>query len=107
MPTYSSTSGNEYVTSITFSQLIKTAQTVSEAYHPLGVVSSVYLPLVKQNTGPYSRQIVYEPRAAHKGDAARALLYMMLRYDDINGKNGILIGSITQDCHPYQKHRRV
>ncbi len=28
---------------------------------------------------------VYEPRDPHKGDAARALLYMSIRYDDIDG----------------------
>jgi hypothetical protein len=29
-------------------------------------------------------QLVYEPRDAHKGDAARALLYMALRYDGVD-----------------------
>lgn len=54
--------------------------------HPLGEVTnpiSVYLEGKLGYNG--IGQLVYEPRDAHKGDAARALLYMALRYDGIGG----------------------
>ncbi len=36
---------------------------------------------------------VYEPRDQHKGDAARAILYMIIRYDDIDGYDwGLKLG---------------
>jgi len=54
--------------------------------HPLGVVTTVISSFWDGKYGRNSEnQLVYEPRDAHKGDAARALLYMMLRYDDLNG----------------------
>ena len=54
--------------------------------HPLGIVttitSSFYDGKYGKNT---SGENVYEPRNVHKGDAARALLYMSVRYDGISG----------------------
>ncbi len=40
----------------------------------------------KRGTDAYGR-LVYEPRNGSKGDAARALLYMSLRYDGISGNS--------------------
>jgi hypothetical protein len=54
--------------------------------HPLGNVSSVISTFLDAKYGyDINGNIMYEPRDAHKGDAARALLYMAIRYDGING----------------------
>ena len=54
--------------------------------HPLGNVSNVQDTFGDAKFGTdASGNIVYEPRDEHKGDAARAILYMMIRYDDIDG----------------------
>lgn len=54
--------------------------------HPLGEVT---VPIDVYLEGIYgydaTGNLVYEPRDSHKGDAARALLYMSLRYNGING----------------------
>ena len=54
--------------------------------HPLGNVVNVISTFLE---GTYGRDtngnFVYEPRDEHKGDAARALLYMPVRYNGING----------------------
>jgi len=87
MPTYSSTSGNEYADQHHLFPTHQNSANGVRSNHPLGVVSSVSSTFGEAKYGTNTLgQIVYEPRAAHKGDAARALLYMMLRYDDINGK---------------------
>ena len=54
--------------------------------HPLGnvtTVTSTYLD-AKYGKNP-ANQVVYEPRKNHKGDAARALLYMSIRYNGVAG----------------------
>lgn len=54
--------------------------------HPLGVVVNVSYQFLDGKLGTNSNgQIVYEPRDIDKGDAARALLYMSVRYDGIGG----------------------
>ena len=54
--------------------------------HPLGIVTTTISTFLD---GKYGRDIngnlVYEPRNQHKGDAARALLYMPIKYNGING----------------------
>jgi endonuclease I len=56
--------------------------------HPLGVVvtpTDVYL---EGKLGyDVSGNLVYEPRNAQKGDAARAMLYMSMRYNGVDGFN--------------------
>ncbi len=54
--------------------------------HPLGIVSNAtdIFGEAKFGTDANGKE-VYEPRDPHKGDAARAILYMMIRYDDIDG----------------------
>ncbi|HEX2869148.1 MAG TPA: endonuclease [Ignavibacteriales bacterium] len=54
--------------------------------HPLGVPPSVTYTFLECKMGPdaQNRQI-FEPRNAHKGDAARALLYMSLKYNGVRG----------------------
>jgi hypothetical protein len=55
--------------------------------NPLGVVDSVLAQFEDGKIG-YDTQLnlVYEPRDAHKGRAARALFYMPTCYDGINGQ---------------------
>ncbi len=54
--------------------------------YPLGeVVTPDYTFLESQRGTDANGNYVYEPRDPHKGDAARALLYMSVRYDDIEG----------------------
>lgn len=56
--------------------------------HPLGVVVNVTYQFLEGKVGTNANgEIVYEPRDIHKGDAARALFYMSVRYDDIGGFN--------------------
>jgi endonuclease I len=56
--------------------------------HPLGIVTNVTNTFYDAKFGTNSSgKTVYEPRDKHKGDAARALLYMCIRYDDIGGYN--------------------
>lgn len=54
--------------------------------HLLGKVTTVTSSFFDCKYGKNSSgQNVFEPRNSHKGDAARALLYMCIRYDDIGG----------------------
>jgi len=55
-------------------------------HYPLGnVVMPNYTFLESKRGTDANGNIVFEPRDEHKGDAARALLYMPIRYDGING----------------------
>lgn len=54
--------------------------------HPLGNVVSVISTFLEGTYGTdINGNFVYEPRDEHKGDAARAILYMPIRYNGING----------------------
>ncbi|MCP5062360.1 MAG: T9SS type A sorting domain-containing protein [Ignavibacteriae bacterium] len=54
--------------------------------HPLGNVTNASNTFHDAKFGTDDNgNTVYEPRDPHKGDAARAILYMMIRYDDIDG----------------------
>jgi endonuclease I len=54
--------------------------------HPLGIVANISSQYLNSKFGTNSSgQTVFEPRDSHKGDAARAILYMCLRYDGIGG----------------------
>ena len=56
--------------------------------HPLGNVINVSSSFGEGKFGTnINGKQVYEPRNSHKGDAARALLYMALKYDGIDGYN--------------------
>jgi hypothetical protein len=61
---------------------------VVRSNHPLGNVVNVISTFLE---GTYGRDIngnlVYEPRDEHKGDAARAILYMPIRYNGISGND--------------------
>jgi hypothetical protein len=88
MPSYSSTSTNEYADQ---HHLFPTQQNNANGVrsnHPLGEVVTPVSTFILGTLGNSEQgYIVYEPREVQKGDAARALLYMALRYDDLNGLN--------------------
>jgi endonuclease I len=54
--------------------------------HPLGNVVTLTSSYLNGKLGTdVNGKTIYEPRAEHKGDAARALLYMCVRYDGVGG----------------------
>ncbi len=59
---------------------------VIRSNHPLGIVKTVSSSYLEAKYGTDSLgNAVYEPRDCHKGDAARALLYMAIRYNGVSG----------------------
>lgn len=88
MPSYPSESGDEYSDQ---HHLFPTNQNNANGVrsnHPLGIVTNITSQYLEAKYGTNSLgQNVYEPRAMHKGDAARALLYMSVRYDGVDSKN--------------------
>jgi hypothetical protein len=85
MPTHPSTSGKEYTDQHHLFPTNHNNVNGVRSNHPLGIVvtpsgaNGTYLE-ARYGTNS-SGQTVYEPRNAHKGDAARALFYMALRYN--------------------------
>ena len=54
--------------------------------YPLGEVEIIYSKYLDAKLGlDKAGNLVFEPRDQHKGDAARALFYMCLRYNGLNG----------------------
>lgn len=88
MPTYSSKSGPEYSDQ---HHLFPTNQNKANGVrnnHPLGEVLTVTSSFLSCKYGlNVNGKPVFEPRNEHKGDAARALLYMSLRYNGVNNKD--------------------
>ena len=86
MPSYSSTSTPEYADQHHLFPVNQNSANAVRSNHPLGNVVS---PISTFLDGTYGYDangyLVYEPRDQQKGDAARALLYMALRYDGIGG----------------------
>ena len=86
MPTFPSTSNDQYSDQY---QLFPTHQNNANgrrSNHPFGIVVNVTYQFMEGKVGTNAAgQIVYEPRDGHKGDAARSLFYMMVRYDGIAG----------------------
>ncbi len=86
MPSYSSKTGNEYSDQHHLFPTNQNSANGVRSNHPLGVVSTVTSTFLLAKYGKNaSNQNVYEPRDSHKGDAARALLYMCIRYNGVNG----------------------
>ena len=87
-PTYPSTSGNEYADQ---HHLFPTHANNANSIRgnlPLGnVVTPNYTYLESKRGTDLNGNLVYEPKNAHKGDAARALFYMAVRYDGIGGNS--------------------
>ncbi len=77
---------------------------VVRSNNPLGIVKTVSSSYLEAKLGSDSSgKLVYEPRDCHKGDAARALLYMAVRYNGVYGDwtfnylNSNYLSSQTQD----------
>lgn len=78
--------------------------------HPLGEVVNVTSSYLQGSYGSdASGNLVYEPRESHKGNAARALLYMSLRYNGVNGLdwtfnrlNNFILPSLSEDPQDLQ-----
>ncbi len=88
MPTYGSTSSEEYSDQYHLFPTNQNSANVVRSNHPLGVVANVISSFGDSRYGTNTNsELVFEPRDQHKGDAARALLYMALRYDDVSGNN--------------------
>ncbi|MBZ0182105.1 MAG: endonuclease [Melioribacteraceae bacterium] len=88
MPSHPSTSVDEYSD---YHHLFPTHQSNANGVrsnHPLGDVINITSSFLDGKYGTNaSGENVYEPRDEQKGDAARALFYMALRYDGINGND--------------------
>ncbi len=105
MPSGGSTGLNEYADQHHLFTVNQNSANGVRSNHPLGEVTtatSTYL------LGEYGQDVngntVYEPMDAQKGDAARALLYMALRYDGVNGfqwdfdqLNQVILPSFNED----------
>lgn len=85
-PGYPSTSLNEYSDQYHLFPTHQDGANGVRSNHPLGNVQNVISTFLEGTYGTdINGNLVYEPRDEHKGDAARALLYMPLRYNGING----------------------
>ncbi|MEO8664229.1 MAG: endonuclease [Ignavibacteria bacterium] len=87
-PTYPSTSTDQYSDQYHLFPTNQDNANVRRSNHPLGIVTNVTFQFLEGKVGTNANgDIVYEPRDRHKGDAARALLYMSVRYDGIGGNS--------------------
>ncbi|MFN0033232.1 MAG: endonuclease [Flavobacteriales bacterium] len=88
MPTYPSESGYEYADQHHLFPVNQNSANAVRSNHPLGEVVTVTSSYLDGKLGlDAAGNTVYEPREAQKGDAARALMYMSMRYDGVNGNN--------------------
>lgn len=86
MPTGGSTSSNEYEDYHNLFTVVQNNANAVRSNYPLGdVVTPTSVYLNGQLGFNAEGQRVYEPRDEQKGNAARALFYMALRYDGLNG----------------------
>ncbi|MBI3509369.1 MAG: endonuclease [Bacteroidetes bacterium] len=82
MPTYPSTTGIEYSDYFNLFPVDQNNCNAVRSNYPLGVVANVTSTFMGAKYGTNaSGQMVYEPRDAQKGDAARALFYMATCYN--------------------------
>jgi endonuclease I len=88
MPSGGGTSLNEYADQHHLFPVNQNNANAVRSNHPLG---EVVTPISTYLQGTYGYDVngntVYEPREIHKGDAARSLLYMSLRYNGVSGFN--------------------
>lgn len=105
MPTYPHTTNDQYSDQHLLFPTHNTNANNRRSNHPFGLVQNVTYQFLEGKLGTNSLgEIVYEPRDSHKGDAARALLYACIRYDDISGNtwnfswlNSIKLPSLGED----------
>jgi len=88
MPSGGGTALNEYADQHHLFPVNQNNANAVRSNHPLG---EVVTPISTYLLGTYGYDVngntVYEPREIHKGDAARCLLYMSLRYNGVSGFN--------------------
>ena len=88
MPSGGGTALNEYADQHHLFPVNQNNANAVRSNHPLG---EVVTPISTYLQGTYGYDVngntVYEPREIHKGDAARSLLYMSLRYNGVSGFN--------------------
>lgn len=86
MPSGGTTGLNEYADQHHLFTVNQNSANGVRSNHPLGEVVNVTSTYLQGTYGTDANgNNVYEPKDSQKGDAARALLYMALRYDGING----------------------
>ncbi|CAG0952813.1 partial Extracellular ribonuclease, partial [Anaerolineae bacterium] len=86
MPSHPSESTNEYSDQHHLFPTHQNGANGVRSNHPLGWVTNITSSFLEGKYGKdSSNNNVYEPRNPHKGDAARALLYMCIRYDSASG----------------------
>ncbi len=86
MPTHGSKSTDEYSDRHHLFPVNQNKANVVRSNHPLGIVQNVTSQYLGAKVGTdVNGATVYEPRDRHKGDAARAILYMLVRYDGVGG----------------------
>jgi endonuclease I len=86
MPTFPSTSNDQYSDQYHLFPSHQNNANGRRSNHPFGIVANVTYQFLDGKVGTNTAgQIVYEPRDIHKGDVARALYYMMVRYDGTSG----------------------
>jgi endonuclease I len=85
-PTNATSGTNEYCDQHHLFPVNQNSANAVRSNHPLGEVSTLISSYLEGKYGyDVAGNLVYEPKDSHKGDAARALLYMSLRYNGING----------------------
>lgn len=88
MPTAPSESGPEYCDQHHLFPTNQNSANGIRSNHVLDSVANVTFTYLACKFGKNKNgKEAFEPRAKHKGDAARALLYMTLRYNGVNGKD--------------------
>jgi endonuclease I len=86
MPLYPDESGPEYSDQHHLFPTNQNSANGIRSNHPLGIVKSVSSSYLESKYGTDAKGMpIFEPRNSHKGDAARALLYMCLKYNGVRG----------------------
>ena len=110
MPTSASTSTQEYADQHHLFVVNQNNANGVRSNHPLGEVVNVTSSYLQGTYGTDANgNLVYEPRESHKGNAARALLYMSLRYNGVNGQdwtfnrlNNVVLPALSEDPQSLQ-----
>ena len=110
MPSGGSTGLNEYADQHHLFTVNQNNANGVRSNHPLGEVVTPTSTYLQGMLGlDANGNLVYEPRDAQKGDAARALLYMTLRYNGINGfnwtfnqLNNVILPALNEDQQDLQ-----
>jgi endonuclease I len=90
MQTYPSTTGPEYSDYFNFFPVDQNNCNAVRSNYPLGIVVNVTSTFMGAKYGTNAQgQMVYEPRDAQKGDAARAMFYMATCYNSATANWGL------------------